>query len=208
MLDNRGSAGVAMKRILLAAALCMAPIAAGAAPQYLPGNTLAVPADYRQWVFLTASMDLNYNHAIGPTEVGMHMLDNVFVNPEAYKTFVETGVWPDKTMLVKENRMAESAGTLSKSGHFQAAVMNLEVHVKDEARFAGKWAFFVSRDGKAPGNLMPQTANCYSCHQAHGAVDTVFVQFYPTLIGIAQTKGVISDSYARDLEEMKKAVAK
>lgn len=196
------------KRIGLAAALLLAPMAAAAAPEYLPGNTLAVPADYRQWVFLTASMDLNYNHAIGPTEVGMHMLDNVFVNPEAYQAFLATGAWPDKTMLVKENRMAESAGTLSKSGHFQGGVMNLEVHVKDAARFPGGWAFFVSRDGKAPGSLMPQTASCYSCHQAHGAVDTVFVQFYPTLIGIAESKNVLSDSYRKDLAEMKAAAAK
>jgi hypothetical protein len=86
--------------------------------------------------------------------------------------------------------------------------MNLEVHVKDEARFPGKWAFFVSKDGKAPGALMPQGAACYSCHQAHGAVDTVFVQFYPTLIGVAEDKHVLSDSYRKDLEEMKRGAAK
>ena len=73
--------------------------------------------------------------------------------------------------------------------------MNLEIHVKDTARFPGNWAFFVSADGRAPGKLMPQTANCYSCHQDHGAVDTTFVQFYPTLFAIAQEKGTISASY-------------
>ena len=34
--------------------------------------------------------------------------------------FQKTGTWPDKTILIKENRMAESAGTLSKAGQFQA----------------------------------------------------------------------------------------
>ena len=66
----------------------------------------------------------------------MHMLDNVFVNPDAYKAFLKTGTWPDQTVMVKENRMAESAGTLSKSGRFQTGVMNLEIHVKDKARLA------------------------------------------------------------------------
>ena len=158
-------------------------------------DTMAVPADYRQWVFLTSSLDLNYTTAVAP---GHHMLDNVFVNPEAHKVFLATGTWPDKTILIKENRMAESAGTLSKAGHFQTDVMNLEIHIKDEARFPGKWAFFKSDDGKAAGKLQPQSATCYSCHQEHGASDTTFVQFYPTLFGIAKEKGTLSAAYLKE----------
>jgi len=169
--------------------------AAVLAQDYMPGDKMAVPADYRQWVFLTSSLDLNYTTAAAP---GHHMLDNVFVNPQAYKAFLNTGAWPDKTILIKENRRAESAGTLSKAGQFQAGVMNLEIHIKDEKRFAGKWAFFVSADGKAPGGLMPQSATCYSCHQDHGASDTTFLQFYPTLFGIAKDKGTLSASYLSD----------
>ncbi|HEX4634786.1 MAG TPA: cytochrome P460 family protein [Rhizomicrobium sp.] len=158
-------------------------------------DQMAVPADYRRWVFLTSSLDLNYDTASAPDH---HMLDNVFVYPPAYQAFLKTGTWPDKTILVKENRMAESAGTLSQRGQFQVGVMNLEIHIKDEARFPGKWAFFVSADGRAPGKLMPQTANCYSCHQDHGAVDTTFVQFYPTLLSLAKEKGTISADYLKN----------
>ncbi|HET7083999.1 MAG TPA: cytochrome P460 family protein [Rhizomicrobium sp.] len=159
-------------------------------------STMAVPANYRQWVFLTSSLDLNYSAAATPDH---HMLDNVFVDPASYQGFVKTGTWPDKTVMIKENRMAESAGTLSKSGQFQTGMMNLEIHVKDEARFPGKWAFFVSVDGKAAGRLMPQTASCYSCHQDHGAVDTTFVQFYPTLMTIAKDKGTLAAGYLKDV---------
>jgi hypothetical protein len=158
-------------------------------------DQMAVPADYRQWVFLTSSLDLNYNTAAATDH---HMLDNVFVDPASYQAFLKTGTWPDKTILVKENRMAQSAGTLSKRGQFQSGVMDLEIHIKDEARFPGKWAFFTSADGKAPGKLQPQSATCYSCHQDHGAVDTTFVQFYPTLFAIAQEKGTVSASYLKD----------
>lgn len=158
-------------------------------------DKMAVPGDYRQWVFLTSSLDLNYNTATPPNH---HMLDNVFVDPAAYKAFLQTGRWPDKTVMIKENRMAESAGTLSKAGHFQTGVMNLEIHIKDEARYPGKWAFFKSDDGKAPAQLQPQSANCYSCHQDHGAVDTTFVQFYPTLFGIAKEKGTLSAAYLKE----------
>ena len=179
--------------------LALAPYAAAAAgPQYTSGNQLVLPADYREWVFLTSSLDLNYNDAVPGAGRGS-MLDNVFVDPDAYKAFAKTGTWPDKTVLVKENRAAESAGTISKSGKFQTGIASMELHVKDESRFPGKWAFFVS-DGKAPGRLMPQTATCYSCHAEHGAVDTTFVQFYPTLLPIANAKSTLSPAYLKDVD--------
>lgn len=178
--------------------LVLAPAAVLADPQYLGDSKMAVPPDYRDWVFLTSSLDLNYSASGDPGPGQMHMLDNVFVNPDAYKAFLKTGHWPDQTILVKENRSAEQAGTLSKSGRFQTGVMNLEIHVMDQKRFTGGWAFFVSSDGKASGTLMAQSANCYSCHREHGAVDTTFVQFYPTLLPIAKDKATFSAGYLKD----------
>lgn len=160
-----------------------------------PSDQMAVPVDYRQWVFLTSSLDLNYRTTAEPSH---HMLDNVFVDPASYQAFLKTGNWPDKTILIKENRFAESAGTLSKAGQFQVGVRDLEIHIKDQARFPGKWAFFKSDDGKAPAVLKPQGADCYSCHQANGAVDTTFVQFYPTLFPVAKEKGTLSASYLKE----------
>jgi len=159
-------------------------------------ETMAVPDNYRQWVFLTSSLDLDYNTAAPRSQ---HMLDNVFVDPKAYAAFQKTGAWPVGSILIKENRNAESTSTLSKAGQFQAGVKNLEIHIKDGARFAGKWSFFVSPDGKAPGALKPLSENCYSCHQDHGAVDTTFVQFYPTLMPVAKEKGTLSASYLKEV---------
>jgi hypothetical protein len=128
------------------------------------------------------------------------MFDNVFVNPESYKAFVETGTWRDKTMLVLEARGAEGKGSINQRGNFQGTdVMALEVHVKDEARFPGKWAFFGFDDGKT-SKMVPTEAACYSCHSAHAAVDTTFVQFYPTLLPIARSKGTLSASYIKESE--------
>jgi hypothetical protein len=183
-------------RTAIAGVLLLASLGASVAVKAQDAaGTMAVPGDYREWVFLTSSLDLNYDTAAAPTA---HMLDNVFVDPASYKAFLKTGLWPNKTVLIKENRFAESAGTLSKRGQFQAGVKNLEIHIKDEARFPGKWAFFKSPDGKAPAVLRPPSADCYSCHRNHGAVDTTFVQFYPTLMGIARDKGALSASYLKD----------
>lgn len=120
------------------------------------------------------------------------------MNPEAYKAFLQTGTWPDKTMLVLEVRGAGSNASINKSGHFQTSdLMGREVHVRDEARFPGKWAFF-GFDETIPSKQVPKEAACYSCHEQHAAVDTTFVQFYPTLLDIAKQKGTLSAAYLKD----------
>jgi hypothetical protein len=69
--------------------------------------------------------------------------------------------------------------------------------VKDESRFPGKWAFF-GFDSDGPAKQVPKEAECYSCHEQHAAVDTTFVQFYPTLIEFAKSKGTLSANYLKD----------
>jgi Cytochrome P460 len=164
-------------------------------PEYTADGRLVFPANYREWIYLTTGMDMDYNP--DPSMAGHSMFDNVFVNPEAYKAFVETGTWPEKTMLVLEGRMAASKGSINKAGHFQTNdVMMRSVHLKD-ARFAGGWAFF-PYDEIGPTKQIPKTAECYSCHEQHAAVDTSFVQFYPTLLEIAKKKGTLSPAYLKD----------
>jgi len=164
-------------------------------PEYSSDGQLKLPENYREWVYLTTGFDMSYNPAM---QMGHHMFDNVFVNPESYKAFVETGTWPDKTLMVLEVRGAQDKGSINKSGNYQGTeVMGLEVHVKDEARFQGKWAFFGFDDSKA-AKMVPLSAECYSCHAAHAAVDTTFVQFYPTLLPIAQKKNTLSAAYQKE----------
>ena len=182
-------AGIAVLGALL-------PAASFAAPEYTSDNRLVIPPEYRTWVFLTSSLDLNYNDPV-PGAGRQSLLDNVFVDPDAYKSFVATGIWPDKTVFVKENRVAATAGTISREGKYQTTVASIELHVKDEAKAEGKWLFFVS-DGKNPGRPMPADAGCVSCHSAHGAVDQTFVQFYPTLLPIAKAKGTLAPAYVKE----------
>jgi hypothetical protein len=168
------------------------------APLYTADGGLKFPANYREWVYLTSGVDMSYGPAM---DMGHSMFDNVFVNPEAYKSFLQTGTWPDKTLLVLEVRKAGSKNSINKNGHYQTGeIMGREVHVKDAARFEGKWAFFAFSEGDT-GKLMPKEMDCYSCHQQHGAVDTTFVQFYPTLLEIAKKKNTLSPSYLKEESE-------
>ncbi|MDR3772088.1 MAG: cytochrome P460 family protein [Terracidiphilus sp.] len=167
-------------------------------PAYTKTGELLAPANYREWVYVTTGIDMSY----APKPAGMEdhsTFDNVFVNPEAYRSFLATGTWPDKTVMVLEGREARSKGSINQHGHFQSGgVMDLEFHVKDETRFPGKWAFFSFDSATGNGTLIPQGASCYTCHTAHAAVDTTFVQFYPTLLPIAEKKGTLSAAFLKE----------
>jgi len=165
------------------------------APEYTRDAQLKLPENYRQWVYLTTGFDMSYNPSLSRDH---HMFDNVFVNPESYKAFVETGTWPDKTVLVLEGRMGQDKGSINQKGSYQGIeITGIEAHVKDEARFPGRWAFFIF-DGKKTAEMVPTTMDCYTCHSQHAAVDTTFVQFYPTLLPIAQSKGTLSAAYQKE----------
>lgn len=165
---------------------------------YARNGDMLPPAHYREWIYLTSGIDMSYTPKT--MDAGdMSMFDNVFVNPEAWRSFLASGTWPDKTVMVLEVREAHTKGSINQRGHFQAVgVMDFEVHVKDESRFPDKWAFFSFDAPDKNGTLIPQKAPCYSCHAEHGAVDNTFVQFYPTLLPIAQAKGTLSVAYVRE----------
>jgi hypothetical protein len=175
----------------------VAQAAPAAAPAYTANGDLLPVTNYREWVYLTTGIDMSYNPKA--TSADHSMFDNVFVNPEAYRSFVATGTWPDKTVMVLEVREARDKGSINHRGHFQGeGIMGFEVHVKDETRFPGKWAFFDFDEPDKKGTLIPSGAPCYTCHAQHAAVDTTFVQFYPTLLPIARARHTFSEEYARE----------
>ena len=170
-----------------------AALSTEAGPSYESDGRLKYPARYREWVFLSSGIDMSYSKGAMSS---MHsMFDNVFVEPTAYREFVRTGTWPDGTLLVLESRPAAEKGSINQRGKFQSGEpMGVEVHVKDTRRFQGNWAFFDFQSAQ-PAKMILMTEECYSCHQEHAAVDTTFVQFYPTLLPIATLKRTLSPGY-------------
>jgi hypothetical protein len=184
--------------VLTAATQGPVPVAGrdGNAPGYDGSGKLIAPANYRDWVWLSSGLGMSYNDGVaGAVEkVRPPNFTNVFVNPAAYRAFQQTGTWPDQTILVLEIRNAETTGSINKGGHYQGAVRAIEVEVKDEKKFPGKWAFFSVKPGEDRGTQFPGTAECYACHAANGAVDNTFVQFYPTLAEVARRKGTFRET--------------
>jgi hypothetical protein len=171
-MGNRTTAIVLASQLLTVSA-------AVAQPAYAPDGKMLPPGDYRSWMFLTSGFDMSYVE--GPARA-THSFGNVFVDRPSYDAFVKTGIWPDQTVFVLEQRAGSADDPLVKRGQFQVGQpTGLETHVKDASK--GGWAFYAFAKGGAPAAALPKTASCYSCHQDHGQNDTTFTQYYPTIAG-------------------------
>jgi Cytochrome P460 len=163
---------------------------------YTADGQMNFPEHYREWVYLSSGLGMSYNK-VAPDHP---RFDNVFVNPSAYKAFLATGTWPDKTVLVLEVRGVDTHASIDQHGQSQSPeIVGLEAHVRDE-KLPGKWGFFeFDSDHHGPAKIVPRPASCYTCHEQHAAVDTTFVQFYPTLLGLAKEKKTLSAAYLKGM---------
>jgi hypothetical protein len=166
-----------------------------ARPQFTSDNQLLKPADYRDWVYLSSGLGMNYSAEAG----GHDMFTNVFVPRWAYQEFLKSGAWPDQTTFVVEERSAESRGSINKHGHYQTDLMGIGVEVKDN-RLPDKWAYYNFDEDTKSAKANPKEG-CFSCHENHAAVEHSFVQFYPTLKPVAKKFG----SYRADREKVEDA---
>ena len=164
-------------------------------PEFTSDGQLQRPTNYREWIYLSSGLGMTYGPAAAANP--NPSFDNVFVEPAAYRAFLATGKWPDKTMFVLEIRRSRTEGSINKGGNFQGDIAATEVAVKDVARFENQWGYFDFPRNAATARVLPPTASCYSCHGANGAVENTFVQFYPTLLDVARQKGTLRDSYLK-----------
>ena len=158
------------------------------------------PANYREWVFLGAGLGMTYDPSAAGTT-----FTNVFVNPAAYRSFMNTGRWPDKSVFVLEFRASATEAPPNTTGRFQTRLVGLEAEVKDadsrrlgvlqlpaQAGSYGSGSSYcrqraaAGRSGRAP---------CVECHTKNTAVERTFVQFYPTLLEVARRKGTVKPGF-------------
>ena len=213
---------IRLTALLGAAVACTAVVlrAQGAAPaqsvparatdgaSFTASGAVVRPRDYREWVYLTSGLGMSYAPeaqaaaaaAAAAGQARPPVFDNVFVNRQSYRAFLESGRWPEGTMFILELRRGERHVSIDTGGQTQGTRLGIEAAVKDSTRYAatGGWAYlgFGGGNGLAESAAPnPPTASCYACHRDNTAVENTFVQFYPTLFEVAQRLGTVKPTY-------------
>ncbi|WP_435009468.1 cytochrome P460 family protein [Tundrisphaera lichenicola] len=167
-------------------------------PRYAGDGRLVRPPDYREWAFVTSGLGMTYGPAKADDERSPRF-DNVFVSRPAYREFLKSGTWPDRTMFILEVRQAQSNVSINNGGRTQGEIVAIEAAVKDRTRYPeGGWAYFSFDGPEGPADSatpLPSSASCYKCHEEKTAVDNTFVQFYPTLFDVAKRHGTVKPTY-------------
>ncbi len=152
-------------------------------PSFTADGQLERPMGYREWVYVGTPLTPN---ELNPPEAPFPEFHNVYIHPDDWAHWKETGQFPDGTVMVKELALVGSKQAVSGNGYFMGEFSGLEATIKDSQRFAdepGYWAYFTFGHSYPLAETAPaQPAGaCNACHEAAAADDWVFTQYYPVL---------------------------
>ncbi|MEE8106384.1 MAG: cytochrome P460 family protein [Planctomycetota bacterium] len=147
---------------------------------------------WRTWPFLgtpVTPQDMNKDKAAFPE------FHHVYMYPAHHKSYSETGVFPEGTVLCKELVTVGKKKASSGRGYFEGEFNGFEIAHKSKKMYPdepGNWAYYSFEHHAppyAPKAKRQPTANCASCHEALADEDMVFSQYYPNLRAAKPSKG-------------------
>lgn len=152
-------------------------------PAFTADGELERPMGYREWVYVGTPLTPN---ELNPPEAPFPEFHSVYIHPDDWAHWKETGQFPDGTVMVKELALVGSTQAVSGNGYFMGEFSGLEATIKDSQRYAdepGYWAYFTFGHSYPLAETAPaQPAGaCNTCHQVSAADDWVFTQYYPVL---------------------------
>lgn len=150
------------------------------AASYSANGELQFPADADTWVVLGTSLGSDYAEgAFDPRNPGT--IGVVQIEPSAYRRVLETGAYPDGTMLLLTFYNAEAQSEPQLQGFVQGPVRAREIHVIDTQRFPTEGRAFFVYPGTDVNSAAatPVGSECVRCHSEHGRLNATFAQFYP-----------------------------
>ena len=172
---------------LLATSLLAVLVGNAAAEEYftIDNGKLDRPTGYREWIYVGTPVtpnDLNDGKAAFPE------FHNVYIDPESWQHWKETGEFREGTILIKELVAVGSKAAVSGNGYFQGNFVGLEATIKSKKHFPdepGNWAYysFSTPDHKTlTSEAAPfPAASCNGSHAGAAADDWEFTQNYPVL---------------------------
>ena len=152
-------------------------------------SELVLPEGFREWVFIGAPLT---PHGLNNGKAGFPEYHHVYVNPDAFAVYQQTGEFPDGTVIAKELVLPQkgdfedgSKNAPSGRGYF-AGDQGMDVMVKDNARFKATngWGFFNFGHHAPPYVKASQAAPAESCagfHSASAGKGMLFKRYYPVL---------------------------
>ena len=158
-------------------------IPAGQLPRFTPDGRLLRPEGWEGWVLAGTSMGLTYNEPTSTPAPGEPpgIFLNVYVQPWAYDSFMESGEFPESTMFVLAMAEPVRKADPARGGFYMGEISMMEVHLKRAGLHESGWGFYGFGGEDASAQIIPSEANCYSCHRDEAAYDQAFVQFYPKM---------------------------
>lgn len=142
------------------------------------------PAGWREWVFIGSPLTPNN---LNGGEAGFPEFHSVYIDPESWAHWKETGEFRDGTMIAKELTLVGATAATSGVGFFNGDLQGFEIAHKDTTRYSENsagWAYYTFGHKPEPYDnttAAQPIAACAACHTAAAADDMVFAQYYPIL---------------------------
>ena len=205
-----------IRRITIGAALgaicVLGAIAAEAGERALPkpsfnavGELIRPDFRFREWVYIGTPLTPN---DLNPPEAPFPEFHNVYIHPDDFDHWKNTGTFPDGTVIAKELVLVGSNQAVSGTGYFMGEFAGLEITIKDSTRFKdepGYWAYFsFGHSYPLADSAKPfPTEACNACHESSAADDFVFTQYYPVLRAAkASRSGHVMTSESEDFKKL------
>lgn len=160
---------------LLLATIVSVALLAGLAKAEAPA-AVSRPADVSPWITLGVTLHANAPGDHQPPD----QLRHVQIEPGAYAQFLKDGAFPDGTTFAVtfHGLKTDGAGAsrlFVEDGEQFFGLEILDAHHPDGRRF------YAYMPGKTSAQALPAGNSCAVCHNANGARQGTFTQYYPTI---------------------------
>jgi hypothetical protein len=170
--------------VLMGASVAVADDSKTYEAEFTTDGELIRPSGWREWVFVGSPLTPN---SLNGGEAAFPEFHSVYIDPDSWAHWKETGEFREGTMLAKELTLVGATAATSGSGFFNGDLQGFEIAHKDSTRYSkdtGGWAYYSFGHKPEPyadtTAAMPIAA-CAACHTAAAADDMVFTQYYPIL---------------------------
>ena len=171
-----------------AAALLMGGAVAGDSKKYEAtfnaDGELIRPSGWREWVFVGSPLTPN---SLNGGEAAFPEFHSVYIDPESWAHWKETGTFREGTMVAKELTLVGATAATSGIGFFNGDLQGFEIAHKDSERYTAEsdgWAYYTFGHKPEPyesSTAAQPIAACAVCHTAAAADYIVFTQYYSIL---------------------------